>query len=1530
MLLGGVLGVTQHTHAATFVVTTTSASGPGSLPDALSQANENCAAGPHTVVFDIASDDGGFQTAGGDAWWQIDLPTFQGLTLECDGMVLDGSTQTAMHGDTNTFQYGGGIVGFDKIPVEPVNAPEISVRNGGIVVNGAGAAVIGINMGFLRLNGAGSAAFDNTVGVEPFAWTPLPSALTSNSAIIFGDTANDALLEHNVANNHSSANNLISFNNADNVQIRRNFARCSMNNPWDLIWLVGGSVIVEENRLEMDQGEIGVECANGSSCTLINNDVLGDDYGIRVSGSGSSGFIQKNTFTAGTNTAVICGANTKCTLSQNLFVGNGGIAIDLSGQSTQGDGITVNDGIPQTCGYTSGVAAQGIDSPEILDASVVGGGNATVAGEACPDSIVELYLAIPDAADCIGGDVSGECYGEGAVYLGETVTEVDGSFFWSGTGVSIGAAITATVTDFNGNTSEFGRNFVLPSCGNDDDCISGNECMQATCNAGICEFNPFPPGTTCSTGECDGDVVDPACVPSGACLDDNPGTDLADIDSGCTVDQPFCQQGSCVSCVVSSNCKSGDICDPSGICIPGCLIDDDCFIPAECVSGVCNAGLCDAVSDAFGTPCTGGTCDGFGVCDQATGPTVNDDAFETAEDTPITFDVTANDFDPAGGTLEPTGFPSPPLNGTAEINGDFTITYTPAQDYNGSDVFEVTVCDEAGGCVDQSVTITITPVNDPPTAVDDVAVTDEGVPVIIDILFNDFDVDGEDPTFDQFLLLPGNGQVSLEPDGTVLYTPDPGYSGPDSFEYSICDLSECNFALVSITVLSAQFLCDDADSDGVAAVGGADTDCLVQGVFDSDDSDSFVCADTDNDGCDDCASGIFDPANDGPDFDQDGECDPVPACVDNDSDGVGDGTDGNIGCLIPDVDSNDNDPFVCADVDLDTCDDCASGTFDPFSDGPDTNQDGICDAAPACVDNDSDGVGDGTNGNAGCLTPDVDSNDNDPFVCTDVDLDTCDDCTSGIFDPFADGPDTNQDGICDAVIPTCVDNDNDGVGDGTDGNIGCLIPDVDSDDADAFVCADVDLDTCDDCSSGFFDPFDDGVDTDQDGLCDAAPACPDGDGDGVGDGTNGNLGCLTAEVDSDDTDATVCADVDLDTCDDCSSGIFDPFADGPDADQDGICDGVPPCVDADGDGVGDGTDGNLGCLIVDVDLDDTDAFVCADVDLDTCDDCSSGFFDPLDDGPDADQDGICDAAPVCVDGDGDGVGDGTDGNLGCIVPDIDSDDTDATACLDTDLDGCDDCSSGFFEPFDDGTDVDMDGICDASDDCVDADEDLLGDGTNGNTGCVDPTVDSDPNDPNVCADVDNDTCDDCVGGSFAPGLVPCNPVTSDGDGDGIADDQDNCAGVANQDQADLDNDDIGDACDDDIDGDGASNDAEAGAGSDPRNPDSDGDGLGDGTEIDGNTDPTNPDSDGDGLNDSEEFANNTDPNNADSDGGGLTDAEEIAYGLDPTTSADDWSTSKVRGGGLDTACAASDHQTVPTGALVLLALLALAVIRRKA
>ena len=97
-------------------------------------------------------------------------------------------------------------------------------------------------------------------------------------------------------------------------------------------------------------------------------------------------------------------------------------------------------------------------------------------------------------------------------------------------------------------------------------------------------------------------------------------------------------------------------------------------------------------------------------------------------------------------------------------------------------------------------------VNQPPIAWIDEVVTPPNTPIDIDILNNDQDSDdGIDTTSTQITDPPNNGTAAVNPDGTITYTPDNGFSGQDTLIYEICDLGNpapvlCDTAIVIITV----------------------------------------------------------------------------------------------------------------------------------------------------------------------------------------------------------------------------------------------------------------------------------------------------------------------------------------------------------------------------------------------------------------------------------------------------------------------------------------------------------------------------------------------------------------------------------------------------------------------------------------------------------------------------------------------------------------------------------------------------------
>ena len=497
---------------------------------------------------------------------------------------------------------------------------------------------------------------------------------------------------------------------------------------------------------------------------------------------------------------------------------------------------------------------------------------------------------------------------------------------------------------------------------------------------------------------------------------------------------------------------------------------------------------------------------------------------------------------------------------------------------------------------------------------------------------------------------------------------------------------------------------DDNDDDGYCNAFDNCPDTPGENLTDTDGDDL-------GDLCDSCP---FDALND---VDDDTVCGDVdncpndanPAQVDTDADGLGnacDPDDDNDG--VADGEDHDPlDPLACRDVDADGCDDCASGTDDPANDGIDADSDGTCDLTDTCVDADGDGLGTGNAGNSGCADVTTDSDDGDPNVCADTDQDGCDDCAGAPWDPANDGLDTDADGLCD-VGDNCPEIPNVDQADTDSDDVGDLCDPCTDTDGDGFGNPGFPLNTCpeDNCPSAA-NPNQDDADGDLLGdACDACPLDPDNDADF--DFVCGNLDNCPQVPNPSQGDGD--QDGAGDACDSCTDSDDDGF--GNPGFPNNLCaddncpeDPNPGQEDFDGDTVGDACDPDDDNDNVNdgADSDPFDPFVCSDIDDDSCDDCTSGTFNPAGDGPDFDADFACDTGDP--DDDNDGVDDTTDPNP-----------FDPGVCGDVDGDSCDDCSVGSDgigplpdnDPANDGADFDSDGLCDAGD--PDDDNDGFADG----------------------------------------------------------------------------------------------------------------------------------------------------------------------------------------------------------------------------
>ena len=173
-------------------------------------------------------------------------------------------------------------------------------------------------------------------------------------------------------------------------------------------------------------------------------------------------------------------------------------------------------------------------------------------------------------------------------------------------------------------------------------------------------------------------------------------------------------------------------------------------------------------------------------------PAASNDSYSTAEDTALIVaapGVLANDSDVDGDAMTAV-MVSTTSNGTLTLNGDGSFTYLPDPDYNGSDSFSYKASDGTlSSSTAQRVSITVLAVNDAPVARADSFTLDEDTTLAITapgVLSNDTDAEG-DALSAIVMTGAGHGSVTLNADGSFVYTPAANFNGTDSFTYSAND-----------------------------------------------------------------------------------------------------------------------------------------------------------------------------------------------------------------------------------------------------------------------------------------------------------------------------------------------------------------------------------------------------------------------------------------------------------------------------------------------------------------------------------------------------------------------------------------------------------------------------------------------------------------------------------------------------------------------------------------------------------------------
>ncbi|WP_421527074.1 tandem-95 repeat protein [Pseudomonas brenneri] len=211
------------------------------------------------------------------------------------------------------------------------------------------------------------------------------------------------------------------------------------------------------------------------------------------------------------------------------------------------------------------------------------------------------------------------------------------------------------------------------------------------------------------------------------------------------------------------------------------------------------------------------------------------------EDTVGTVKLTATDIDSPPPSTFQIVTPSSPSQGVASISGS-TLTFTPARDWNGTATLTYRAQDDAGAwSAPATVTIHVTPVNDPPVVADAALTLDEDTVGSYVLTAYDPDI-GDKYTFE--IVSPpaaAHGSGSIRQGNTLQFVPSKDWFGVTKLTYRARDLAGdiSNTATVTITVnavndipvVSVLQLVTAEDTPGAITLSADDIDSTPPFIF---------------------------------------------------------------------------------------------------------------------------------------------------------------------------------------------------------------------------------------------------------------------------------------------------------------------------------------------------------------------------------------------------------------------------------------------------------------------------------------------------------------------------------------------------------------------------------------------------------------------------------------------------------------------------------------------------------------------------
>jgi hypothetical protein len=748
-------GTSEFSPAATValipgLVVNTNNAGTGSLRQAILDANSGACPSPCNITFNIPTSDPGF--AGGVFTIQ---PTSPQLSVRASNTVIDGATQTAFSGDTNPLGPEIVVNGNLGIPTQAGfvidaagSGQGMNIRISNLVINGFAAHGISTTAttGNLPQNNIISG---NYIGTDPTGTSAVPNGTAGWPDVrIFG-------INNQVGGSTPADRNVIGGGNGG-VEINGTFGpsfpatsnliignyigvdrtgTAALGNTTGVIItgnvatnnVVGGSTPAERNVISGNG--IGIDVVNGTSGNIVAGNFIGTDA------SGSAAIANGNGVTIGSGAFNNTIGGPSAAFSNTIAFNGGGVLVlpgAGTGNSIRRNSIHSNSALGidlDTPGVTPNDAgdpdtgANNLQNFPILNlVTYNSGSNQTTISGTLNSTITDVF-----DIDFFANTVAdGSGFGEGEIYIGTLSVSTDGTgntpFSASFTGNYRPFFITATATRGGGpfDTSEFSA-------------VRGNGPPVA---------NPDP----ASTNE------DTAVTTNVVANDTDP-------------------EGDALVITGNTNGTNGAVACAGASCT---------YTPNLNFFGTDSYTY--TITDALGAgPVTATVTVTVNAVNDA--PVATNDTATTAFNTPVTTPVTTNDTDVDGGPLTVSSF-TQGANGSVGCTGG-NCTYTPNVGFSGADSYTYVVSDGAGGVATGTVTVTVlASANNPPVANNDSATTLPGEPVVILVLANDMDPDG-DPLAITSFTQGATGAVSCT---SIRCTYKAGSSaGSDSFTYTISD-----------------------------------------------------------------------------------------------------------------------------------------------------------------------------------------------------------------------------------------------------------------------------------------------------------------------------------------------------------------------------------------------------------------------------------------------------------------------------------------------------------------------------------------------------------------------------------------------------------------------------------------------------------------------------------------------------------------------------------------------------------------------